>query len=257
VTNPPYDLAEKARLYARPLALLCKDVGWRDPRASTPIGRRAKMTSMAAPGALFPVQVPSSVEERRILLTNVPWSTYVVLRDSLDSPGVRMTYLEGLLEIMSPSREHEVDKTQISRLLELFCLERDIPLYGYGSTTFRKEEKQRGLEPDECYCRGEDRDVPDVALEVVVTHGAIDKLEVYRGLGVREVWVFEDGAFRVLALRRDGYERIPSSEAIPEVDLSQLARYAKGKDQHTALRAFRDELRERPARRPRRKPRRR
>ena len=59
-----------------------------------------------------------------------------------------MTYLEGSLEIMSPSRRHEVEKKQIARLLELFCLERDIPLYGYGSTTFRKEEHERGLEPD-------------------------------------------------------------------------------------------------------------
>ncbi len=109
---------------------------------------------MVAATPLFPLHVPSPVEEQRILLTNVPWSTYVVLRDSVDSPGVRMTYLKGRLELMSPSRGHEIDETQIARLLELFCLERDIPLFGYGSTTFRKEEKERGLEPDECYCRG-------------------------------------------------------------------------------------------------------
>jgi Uma2 family endonuclease len=148
-----------------------------------------------------------------------------------------------MLEIMSPSREHEVDKTQIARLLELFCLERDIPLFGYGSTTFRKEEKKVGLEPDECYCRGADRAIPDIALEVIATHGAIDKLEVYRGLGVREVWLFEANAFRVLTLRDDGYEEIGASELIPEVDLARIAHYASRRDQHAALRAFRDELR--------------
>ena len=126
----------------------------------------------------YPVRRPSSGEEQRILLTNVPWSTYVMLRDSVYSCGVRMTYLEGQLEIMSPSREHEVEKKQIARLLELFCLERDIPLFGYGSTTFRKEEGERGLEADECYARDADRAVPEIALEVIVTHGAIDKLEV-------------------------------------------------------------------------------
>lgn len=129
------------------------------------------------------------------MLEGVPWSTYVVLRDSIDSPGTRMTYLEGCLEILRTSRAHEVDKKAIARLLELFCLERDIPLFGYGSTTFRREEKERGLEPDECYCRGEDRDVPDIAIEVIRSHAAIDKLEVYRGLGVREVWTFEKGRF--------------------------------------------------------------
>lgn len=198
---------------------------------------------MVAAVSLFPLHVPSPAEEQRILLRDVPWSTYVVLRDSVESPGVRMTYLRGWLEIMSPSRAHEVDKTQIARLLELFCLERDIPLYGYGSTTFRKEEEERGLEPDECYCRGEDRDVPDFALEVVATHGAIDKLDVYHGLGVREVWVFEAGAFRIVALRGESYVAVPKSEVLPEVDLVQLARHVSEKDQHAALRAFRDELR--------------
>src|SRR5262245_60318763 len=133
---------------------------------------------MAAVAPLYPVHVPSPREEQRILLSNVPWSTYVVLRDSLASSGIRMTYLVGELEIMSPSREHEVGKKQVARLLELFCLERDVPLFGYGSTTFRKEEKERGLEPDECYCRGEGRDVPDIAIEVIVTHGSLDKLAV-------------------------------------------------------------------------------
>jgi Uma2 family endonuclease len=198
------------------------------------------MVALASP---YPVHVPSRSDEQRILLNNVPWATYVMLRDSLDSSGVRMTYLEGSLEIMSPSREHEVDKTQIARLLELFCLERDIPLFGYGSTTFREEEHERGLDPDECYARGADRRIPEVALEVIVSHGAIDKLEVYRRLEIREVWLYEAGAFKVLTLRGDRYELISASEVLPEVDLARIAFHAQQPDQHAALRAFRDELR--------------
>lgn len=187
---------------------------------------------------------PSPAEgESRVLLGSVPWSTYVVLRDTIDSPGLKLTYLEGWLEIMSPSRTHEVSKKQIARLLELFCLERDIPLFGYGSTTFRKEEKQRGLEPDECYCRGADREVPDIALEVIVSAPLLDKLEVYRGLGVREVWLFRNEAFEVMTLRHGQYEAIERSEVFPEVDLPLLAHYVLLEDQHAALKAFRDELR--------------
>jgi Uma2 family endonuclease len=198
---------------------------------------------MVAAQPLYPVHSPSDEEESRVLLSNVPWAAYVVLRDAVPSPGVRMTYREGALEIMSPSRTHEVRKKQVARLLELFCLERDIRLFGYGSTTFRNEEKQRGLEADECYCRGADREVPDLAIEVVVTAGAIDKLDVYRGLGIVEVWIFEAGAFRVLKLTGDRYERIAASEVLPEVDLAQLARFAVEADQHAALRAYRDALR--------------
>lgn len=183
-------------------------------------------------------------EEPRILLEGVPWAAYVVFRDAIESAAVRMTYLEGALEIMSPSRAHEVDKTQIARLLELFCLERDIPLFGYGSMTFRKEDKERGLEPDECYARGTDKEVPDIALEVIKTRGAIDKLEVYRGLGVREIWIFEEGAFQLFALREGRYEPIESSEVLPELDLARLAHHAQQSDQHAALRAYRDELRQ-------------
>jgi Uma2 family endonuclease len=151
----------------------------------------------------------------------VPWSTYVVLRDSVDSSGVRMTYLKGALEITSPSREHEVDKTQIARLLELFCFEREIPLYAYGSTTFRREKLERGLEPDECYCRGADREVPDITLEVIVTSPLLDNLEVYCGLGVREVWVFRNAAFQVLALQGDSHAGIPRSEVFPRAGPSR------------------------------------
>jgi Uma2 family endonuclease len=198
---------------------------------------------MVAAAPLFPVTSPSHDAEQRVLLHDVPWSAYVALRDAVDSPGVRMTYLRGSLEIMSTSRSHEVAKTQIARLLELFCLERDIPLFGYGSMTFRSQPKERGLEPDECYCRGGDGEIPDIALEVVITRGAIDKLEVYRGLGVREVWVFEAGAFSVFALRDAAYVPIPHSDVLPELDLGVLAEYAVQQDQHAALRAFREQLR--------------
>ena len=198
---------------------------------------------MVAATSLFPLQAPRAEDEQRILLPNVTWEAYEALRDGIESASVRMTYLEGWLEIMSPSRGHEVTKTQIARLIELFCLERDIPLFGYGSTTFRKKESQRGLEAGECYARGEDKPIPDFALEVVATRGSLDKLEVYRGLGIREVWLFEAGAFRVLTLRGDHYEAIPESEVLPEPELPRIAHFAEQPDQHAALRAFRDELR--------------
>ena len=78
---------------------------------------------------------------------------------------------------------------------------------GYGSTTFRREEKQRGLEPDECYCRDRDGEVPDITIEVIVLRGSIDKLHVYPGLGIREVWLFESGAFPRASRRPVRFDR--------------------------------------------------
>lgn len=154
--------------------------------------------------ASLPVPPPPSRErDQRVLLPQVPWATYVALRDG-DEPGRAHDLSEGVgSEITSPSRTHEVNKKPIARLVELFCLERDIPLYGYGSTTFRNEEAERGLEPDECYCRGANRALPDIAIELVVSAPGLEKLEVYRGLGVREVWLFGGEAFQVFTRRPD------------------------------------------------------
>jgi Uma2 family endonuclease len=182
-------------------------------------------------------------EESRVLLRDVPWATYVVLRDTVDGPGIRMTYLKGVLELMSPSRRHEVSKKQIARLLELFCLERGIPLYGYGSTTFRSEERERGLEPDECYCRGVDGETPQLAIEVIVGNPLLDKLEVYRGLGIGELWLFQARRFRVMVLREDGYEAALASLVFPELDLDRLAHWTVQVDQAAALLGYRDEIR--------------
>ena len=87
------------------------------------------------------------------------------------------------------------------------------------------------------------KEVPDIAIEVVVTHGAIDKLEVYRGLGIREVWTYEKGVFSLFALRGERYETIAKSEVLAEIDLAELAHFAQQADQHAALVAYRDSLR--------------
>jgi Uma2 family endonuclease len=199
---------------------------------------------MVAAVPLYPPPPPQRPGEQRVLLTGVPWETYVALRDAVDTPGVRMTYCEGMLEIMSPLPAHEIAKKTVARLIEVYALERDIPLYGYGSTTFRSAAKAKGIEPDECYCIGHLlKDFPDIAIEVVLTSGGIEKLPVYAGLGVREVWFWEEDAFHLHALRAGGYEAIRASELLPDLDLDIVASFVRREDQHEAVKAFRDWLR--------------
>src|SRR6266511_1110616 len=135
-------------------------------------------------------------DEQRMLLRGVSWKEYAILRELIDSPLLRMTYLKGALELMSPSNEHELWKTNIARLVELYAHIKRIDLYGYGSTTFKKEANERGAEPDECYLIDKDLiDFPEIVLEVIHTAPLLNKLDVYAGFGVQEVWVFKDGAF--------------------------------------------------------------
>jgi Uma2 family endonuclease len=189
-------------------------------------------------------QLDDSIEEQRIIINNVTWQQYETLRATLDDiPGLRMTYLEGTLELMNPSKKHELDKKTIARLVEIYVLEMDIDLTGYGSTTFRKQIKARGLEPDECYCFGQIKEVPDIAIEVILSSGGIDKLSVYQGLAIPEVWFWQNNQFAVYHLRQEGYELINRSEFLPELDLTVLAQYVQLPHQTQAVKAYRDSLR--------------
>jgi hypothetical protein len=63
---------------------------------------------MAAATSVQPKGVPAVQLEQRMLIHGVSWKDYVILREALDTPGLRMTYCEGALELMSPSRNHEL-----------------------------------------------------------------------------------------------------------------------------------------------------
>jgi len=180
-----------------------------------------------------------------MLIYGVRWKDYVILREALDTPGLRMTYCEGALELMSPSRTHELRKKSIARLVELYAFLCELPLVGYGSTTFRNEAKERGAEPDECYRVGtlmKDGEIPDVALEVIHASPLLDKLHVYRGLAVPEIWLFEDSAFKIYRLGESGYESIERSGFLPGLDFALIAELAVREDQHEALRELRTRL---------------
>lgn len=184
-------------------------------------------------------------DEQRMLLS-VTWKEYVILRELLDSSGLKMTYSRGALEIMRPSPQHELWKTNIARLVELFAYISGIDLRGYGSTTFKKEAKQRGCEPDECYLIGKKlADYPEIVIEVIFTNPLLDKLVAYAAFGVSEVWIFRDGAFAIhrLDAATSSYELHERSALIPSLDLSAVAKYAQREDITQALREFENEIR--------------
>ncbi len=199
---------------------------------------------MAAAASL--VETALAPREQRILLHNVSWKEYLIVRDVLDGPGLRMTYLLGELELMSPSPEHELWKTNIARLVELYAYIKGIDLYGYGSTTFKREAAERGAEPDECYLIGKKlADTPEIVLEVIHTAPLLNKLEVYAGMGVHEVWVFKNGVFAIHELDRTTarYTARLSSTLLPNLDFTLVARYATREDTPKALREFEADIR--------------
>ncbi len=147
---------------------------------------------------------------------------------------------------MTPSWDHESQKTLLARLVEAYAEERGIDLHGVGSWTIKQAAKERGIEPDECYVVGAFEtppDIPDIAMEVVWTSGGLNKLAVYQGLGIPEVWFWEGGVLRIYVMRADGYVENARSEILPGLDPELLARYMSVQNQTQAVREFRSILR--------------
>jgi Uma2 family endonuclease len=180
-----------------------------------------------------------------IVLDNVTWADYQRLLEIRGARAVpRITYVEGVLELMTPSRPHESIKSMIGCLVEAWCLETGVAISPYGSWTHESKEADRGIEPDECYVLGDNPDPAqcDLAIEVAWTRGAIDKLDVYSKLRVAEVWIWKAGAIEVFALRDTSYRQVERSELLAGIDLTALARFIDVRPMTRAVTEYRATL---------------
>ena len=198
----------------------------------------------------FPLQLeesdrtsPIQDREEKYITSGVTWQAYESLLSALgNSSGYRVAYLLETLEIMSPSRSHELDKENIGRLLEAYLEEKRIRFWGLGSTTFKSKDKQAGKEPDKCYCVGTDKDIPDLAIEVVYTSGGVDTLDIYQRLGVKEVWIWQNKQFKIYRLENDSYQQQQQSKLLPDLDLALLAQYVLIQDPLDAIVEWRKQI---------------
>jgi len=186
------------------------------------------------------------IDDHIVRLSGLRWGDYQrLLAIRGDHSGPRLSYLNGEVEIMSPSQTHEAIKSLIGRLVEVYCLENDIPFNTLGSWTLKAAAHNRGVEPDECYQFGTTLTdaPPQLAIEVVWTSGGIDKLEIYRKLGVAEVWFWRHGRLQPYCLRGDHYVSSLASEVLPGLDLTLLTGFLDRPSTYEAMRAYRQALR--------------
>jgi Uma2 family endonuclease len=185
-----------------------------------------------------------------VFLRDASWADFervLAIRGERSSP--RISYLDGTIEIMAPSKKHEGIKSLVGCLVEVWCLENDVPFGTFGGWTLKKRPKKAGVEPDECYVFGDPRTIeraarPDLAIEVVWTSGRIDKLEIYRRLRVREVWWWEDGMLQPYVLHGERYRKARASKVLKGIDLAQLVSFLD-RTTYEAIRAYRAALRAR------------
>ena len=157
-----------------------------------------------------------ATSDQRVVLSGRSWEQFKLIQQGFeDSPGIRLFYFDGTIEILMPGREHEVFKAIIAILLIIYFEENGIEFEPTGSMT-QEHEGVASAEADESYCIGVSKPVPDLAIEVIFTSGGPSKLQRYQALGVPEVWFWEDGVFTLYCLSKNGYERRDQSE-IPEL----------------------------------------
>jgi len=192
------------------------------------------------------LEKPKASEDKVVLYYDRTWEQFKHIEKGLEgSPGVRLFFYEGVVEVLMPGQPHEIFKGVISSLLDYFFLHFNITVTPTGSVT-QEQEGVASAQADDSFCFGDFKPIPDLSIEVVFTSGSIAKLKRYQALGVPEVWFWEDGLLTLHRLGENGYTRVYRSQ-IPELerlDIELLSRCVLlgETDWLGAVRTFREEI---------------
>jgi Uma2 family endonuclease len=184
-------------------------------------------------------------QEKLVTLPDVSWEQFKGIEAQLkDNRNVRLSYLSGILEIMSPiGDKHEYVKTTLGYLLEAYMRVKGIRFYGRGGFTLEEPGYASGT-PDESYCIGSNKETPDIVIEVIVTSGTINRKELYKPKKVPEVWFWKSNEITIFRLTQQGeYEEVDRSGFFPELDKALLLRYIAMPDQYDAVQEFTQAIR--------------
>jgi Uma2 family endonuclease len=196
---------------------------------------------------------------QRVQLQEVNWQEFEAILDELgDKRASRIAYSDGVLEIRMPLPKHEKAKVLIGDMVKILLEELDIDNECFGSSTFKRQDMAKGIEPDDCFyienaaqMIGKDRidltvdPPPDLAIEVDVTSKT--GLDAYQALGVPELWRFEEGQLRISQLQAGQYQDVDVSLHFPNIEIapsiSQFVKRSQTEGRSQTLKAFRQWVR--------------
>ena len=163
-------------------------------------------------------------QDQTLSLAGMTWVDYEQF-DSEEYPGYRVSYFNGVITLVSPSKNHERIAQTIAILVSAYCRKFDLPYFPLGST--RLENKPlAGKEPDVSFAFNIDKDIPDLAIEVIFSSGSLDDLDKYRAIGVKEVWFWRNNQITFYQLQTQGYREITASELLPNLTSAILENFA-------------------------------
>jgi Uma2 family endonuclease len=197
---------------------------------------------------------------QQLLLKNVSWQMYDnILSELGEGRTARINYYQGMLEIVTPLLEHEVNKVTIGDLVKALLEELDIEFWSLASTTFKNEAMAAGVEADDCFyiqneavIRGKKRidltvdPPPDLAIEIDITSRT--RFNNYEALGVTELWRYDGQSLEINVLEDGKYVKSNTSRnfsQFPLVDaIPQYVEQSKVVGRNATMKAFRNWVRE-------------
>ena len=210
--------------------------------ASLPVNRKKPRRKPAAAPVALTFPIPAAGETALVGFGN--WDTYQMLDELIGSRSVRVSYNEGIIEIMSISPLHEKLKTRLGRFLEAYCDHLGRSYEMLGSAT-QSQPGRRAAEPDESYAFGAgETDKPDLAIEVALSSGGMDKLSLWASLGVLELWIWQNEGLHVFHLQEGRYVPATDSHFLPGFPFHMVAEVLTIKNGSDAVREFRRRLAE-------------
>jgi Uma2 family endonuclease len=189
----------------------------------------------------------------------VGWNEYEELLQTVgEASGLRISFDDGTLQIMTLSQRHEKYSTLIERMVDRLSSFLKVKVLFYGSATMRKEHKQKGVEPDACFyvqnapLVGTKDEIdfnidppPDVVVEIDLHHDSISKFPIYAALGVPEFWRYDGNVLTIYHLSEEQYQPSEASQSLPLLTSSILTEFLAripNEDQYEILLAFEEWL---------------
>jgi Uma2 family endonuclease len=196
----------------------------------------------------------------QLLIKDVSWQTYKRILEELgEQRSSRVSYSQGIMEIMTPLPEHEAAKVIIGDLVKALLEELEIEFWSLGSTTFAQENMISGVEPDDCFyiqneaaVRNKDRinleidPVPDLAIEIDITSRT--RFNNYELLGVPELWRWNGKKLEINILVDGKYIESTTSRIFPNLPIAEVIpeylNRSKTFGRNATMKAFRALVRE-------------
>jgi Uma2 family endonuclease len=187
----------------------------------------------------------TKTEQNVKLPSHFTWQEFRLMQSLFkERRSIKLTYLDGHLELMTISEQHELIKSLLSFFIQYYLMTHEIEYTPVGSATRESEEKAVSFEPDESYYIGTAGMQPNLAIEVIISSGNLSKLEKYRRLQIQEVWFWENDTISIYYLcdTEKIYQSVSHSQLLPNLEIDLLVHCLKMPSRLEAMKAFQEKL---------------